>query len=206
MKKNDYPGKFIVFEGLDGSGQSTQAALLQELLLSRGKEVVLTKEPTVNGSSVAHKIRDILDKKTKASPEELQRLFAQDRKEHLANLVAPALKEGKFVISDRYFFSSFAYGVADGLDLAWLISLNEEALIPDLTFLLKVSPAVCVARIQKRGKPVTLFEVEEKLKRVWENYALLPDRLPNVYMIGGEKTVEEVFAEIEKTARSKLKI
>jgi len=195
-----------VLEGLDGSGQSTQVALLKELLLSQGREVVSTKEPTVNGSSVSQQIRDILDKKVKADPAQLQELFAQDRREHLDNLIIPALKEGKFVISDRYFFSSFAYGSSDGLDLEWLMKINDEFLIPDATFLLKVSPAVCVDRIQKRGKEVTLFEVEDKLKKVWENYSLLPSRLPNVYIVNGEKTIEEVFAEINKLVLLKLKL
>jgi dTMP kinase len=206
MRNNTYPGKFIVLEGLDGSGQSTQVALLKELLLSQGREVVSTKEPTVNGSSVSQQIRDILDKKVKADPAQLQELFAQDRREHLDNLIIPALKEGKFVISDRYFFSSFAYGSSDGLDLEWLMKINDEFLIPDATFLLKVSPAVCVDRIQKRGKEVTLFEVEDKLKKVWENYSLLPSRLPNVYIVNGEKTIEEVFAEINKLVLLKLKL
>lgn len=195
-----------MLEGLDGSGQSTQVALLKELLLSQGREVVSTKEPTVNGSSVSQQIRDILDKKVKADPAQLQELFAQDRREHLDNLIIPALKEGKFVISDRYFFSSFAYGSSDGLDLEWLMKINDEFLIPDATFLLKVSPAVCVDRIQKRGKEVTLFEVEDKLKKVWENYSLLPSRLPNVYIVNGEKTIEEVFAEINKLVLLKLKL
>lgn len=193
-----------MLEGLDGSGQSTQVALLKELLLSQGREVVSTKEPTVNGSSVSQQIRDILDKKVKADPAQLQELFAQDRREHLDNLIIPALKEGKFVISDRYFFSSFAYGSSDGLDLEWLMKINDEFLIPDATFLLKVSPAVCVDRIQKRGKEVTLFEVEDKLKKVWENYSLLPSLLPNVYIVNGEKTIEGVFSEIKSIVLSKL--
>jgi len=102
MLKNTNKGKFIVFEGLDGSGQSTQAGLLKDFLLEKGYEVILTKEPTIE-SEAGRKIRKVLDKKLNLSPKELQELFAQDRKEHLENIIIPALKQGKMVISDRYF-------------------------------------------------------------------------------------------------------
>jgi dTMP kinase len=115
MIKNPYPGKFIVFEGLDGSGQSTQANLLKSFLTEKGLAVVLTKEPT-KVSSVSQKIREVLDEKRKITPKELQELFVQDRREHLADLVIPALKENKIVISDRYFFSTFAFGSSGGLE------------------------------------------------------------------------------------------
>src|SRR4030043_67748 len=123
MQKNSYSGKFIVIEGLDGSGQSTQTGLLRDFLIKKGQEVILTKEPT-RDSEAGKKIKEILDEKIRIEPQKLQDLFAQDRKEHLEKLIVPALKEGKTVISDRYFFSTFAYGAADGLDLEWLIKLN----------------------------------------------------------------------------------
>ncbi|MFH1841540.1 MAG: dTMP kinase, partial [Candidatus Nealsonbacteria bacterium] len=116
-------GKFIVFEGLDGSGQTTQANLLKDFLEEKGKEVVLTKEPTKN-SEAGRRIREILDEKEKLDPIDLQRLFIQDRREHLDNLIIPSLKEGKTVISDRYFFSTIAFGASDGVDRNWLIEAN----------------------------------------------------------------------------------
>ena len=103
MIQNSYLGKFIVFEGLDGSGQSTQTELLRDFLIEKGYEVIQTKEPTQE-SKASQEIRETLDKKIKIKPMRLQELFTQDRKEHLDNLINPALKEGKMVISDRYFF------------------------------------------------------------------------------------------------------
>lgn len=203
MEKNLYSGKFIVIEGLDGSGQSTQAALLKDFLMKEGKEVVLTKEPTLN-SAAGKEIREVLDKKKEVSSKELQELFTQDRKEHLENLIIPALKEGKIVVSDRYFFSTFAYGTASGLDLDWLISINNEFLLPDLSFILKVSPEVCIQRIEKRGEETKLFEKKEKLAKVWQIYQTLPSRFENVYMIDGEKMIKEVFSRVENLVRSQI--
>lgn len=197
MEKNFYPGKFMVIEGLDGSGQSTQGELLRDFLIKKGFEVILTKEPTLN-SQAGKKIREILDKKINTEPKTLQELFIQDRKEHLENLIIPSLKEKKIVISDRYFFSTLAYGVAEGLDLDWLIKINDKFLLPDLTFILKVSPEICLQRIEKRGGEKKLFEEQGKLKKVWQTYEMLPKRFENVYMIEGEKTIEEVFFQIKE--------
>jgi dTMP kinase len=203
MQKNTYPGKFIVFEGLDGSGQTTQANLLRDFLTVGGYKVFLTKEPTQN-STVGQKIRDVLDKKIKIDSKSLQELFTQDRKEHLEKEIVPALSEGKTVICDRYFFSTFAFGAASSLDLEWLIEINNAFLLPDLTFLLQVSPDVCVRRIEKRGEGVKFFEKKEKLSRAWEIYKTLPSRFKSVYMIYGEKTKEEVFSQVKEVVLSKL--
>lgn len=188
---------FIVLEGLDGSGQSTQVELLGNFLKEKGFEIVLTKEPTVD-SLAGKKIKEILNKKVKTAPEDLQRLFAEDRKEHLEKVVIPALNEGNFVVSDRYFYSSFAFGASDGLDLKWLMELNKDFLRPEQTFLLKASPKTCVSRIEKRGAPKDLFEKEEKLVKVWENYEKLLPLFEEIKVIDGEKNIEEVFKEIKK--------
>jgi len=197
MKKNPYSGKFIVFEGLDGSGQSTQSNLLKDFLLQKGYKVILTKEPTKD-SLAGKKIQDVLQKRLKLAPDKLQELFAQDRKEHLENLILPALEEGKVVISDRYFFSSFAYGTTEGLDLDWLIKINDDFLLPDITILLKVSPEICFKRIKKRNKERTLFEEKEKLNKVWQVYKILPDHFENIFIVDGEKSIEEVFQVVKK--------
>ncbi|MBU0476782.1 dTMP kinase [Patescibacteria group bacterium] len=203
MLKNNYSGKFIVFDGLDGSGQSTQAEFLRDFLIKKGYQVILTKEPTLD-SEAGKRLRKILDKKEKISSKELQELFAKDRKEHLENLIIPALKEGKVVISDRYFFSSFAFGSSSGLDLEWLIKINDEFLLPDLTFILKVSPEVCISRIIKRKKERTLFEEKQKLEKVWQIYKILPSRFKNIYIIGGERPIKEISNEIKEIINNKL--
>ena len=195
----------MVIEGLDGSGQSTQAGLLRDFLIGNGFEVVLTKEPTKN-SQAGKNLREILDKKNKAEPKKIQELFTQDRKEHLEKVVIPALKENKIVVSDRYFFSTFAYGVSEGLDLDWLIKINDEFLVPDLTFLLKVSPETCLKRIEKRGSAKTLFEEVKKLENVWQTYEILPSRIENAYIIDGEKSIDGVFEQVKNLVHSKLNI
>lgn len=204
MIKNNYPGKFIVIEGLDGSGQSTEASLLRDFFVGQGKEVIATKEPTMD-SEAGKKIREALDKKINIESDELQKLFVQDRKEHLENLIIPALKQGKIVISDRYFFSTFAYGASGGLDLEWLIEINNDFLLPDLTIILKVRPEICISRIEGRGEPKTLFEKQEKLAKVWEVYKLMPERFENVKIIDGEQPIKKVFEDI-KIIVSELKI
>jgi len=203
MEKNQYSGKFIVLEGLDGSGQSTQAGLLRDFLIKEGHGVVLTKEPTFD-SEAGRKIREALDEKLQVESKQLQELFAQDRKEHLENLIVPALKEGKMVVCDRYFFSSFAYGASDGLELDWLLKINDGFLLPDLTFILKVSPEVCIERIEKRGSEKTLFEKKEKLAKVWQTYSILPNRLSDVYIIEGEKEIGDVLSQIKKVVILRL--
>lgn len=206
MKENLYPGKLIVLEGLDGSGQSTQTEILAGFLKEKGYRVLKTKEPT--GKSKAGKlIRKILDKKEKLLPKNLQELFAQDRKWHLRNLIIPALKKGKIVISDRYFFSSFSYGKAKGLSLEKLIKLNDKFLLPDLVFFLDVKPEVCLKRIKKRGRERTLFEKQEKLEIVYQNYRKIFKKFKNlteIYFISGERSIKKVSEDIKKIIFSKL--
>ncbi len=206
MKRNSYPGKFIVFEGLDGSGQSTEVRLLTDFLKEKGYRILKTKEPTKK-SEKAKLIESVLEKKEKLSPRELQDLFSQDRKWHLNNIIIPALKDGKIVISDRYFFSSFSYGMAEGLSLEELIELNNQFLLPDLVFFLDVKPKICMERVEKRGEEKTLFEKEEKLRKVYGNYKIVFNRfkeLTEIYFIKGERSIEEVFGDIKKIIYEKF--
>lgn len=202
MKKNKYQGKFIVFEGIDGSGQTTQAQLMNNYLKENGCNVVLTKEPTLD-SDAGRKIREVLDKKEKISPDKLQMLFAQDRKEHLEKLILPALKQGYIVISDRYFFSTFAFGALD-LDLEWLIKINKNFIFPDVVFILDVSSEVAMNRIRTRGEGFKFFEKKEKLSRVRQNYLALSKRFENVYLIDGNLAIEKVFEEIKDIVWNKI--
>lgn len=188
--------RFIVFDSLDGSGQSTQIKLLEEYLKGRGYDVLITKEPSF-GSVAGDRIREVLAHKVEMDPKELQKLFVEDRREHIEKVIIPALKTGKVVISDRYFFSTFAFGAKDA-DLEWLIDLNKEYIMPDITFILKVRPEICVERIQKRGAGVQLFEKTEILKRVWAVYEKMPERFNgrNIYILDGEKAIEYISKEV----------
>jgi len=211
MIKNPYPGKFIVFEGLDGSGSTTQASKLRDWLNRAQKELVLgkplahlTKEPTNN--IIGGLIRGQLTGDWKTRPECLQLLFAADRSHHLEKEVIPLLKNGVTVISDRYFFSTIAFGASEIADKEWLQGLNKPFLLPDLTFLIKVAPRVCLQRIKGDRFSVELFEREEALIRVWQNYEELAKKFDDVYIVDGEKPIEDISQGIKSLVRSKLNL
>lgn len=193
---------FFVFEGPDGSGQTTQVQLLKDYLEQKNKSVLKTKEPT-NRSSVSKKIRDVLEKQEKTDPLELQKLFTKDRREHLEKIILPALTSGKIVISDRYFFSTFAFGSLE-CRLNKLIELNKNFLYPDLTFFLKTSSGTCLERILKRGKNVQFFEEKEKLEKVMKAYEELNHKFPDIKIIDAERDITTTYKEIVKLVEDKL--
>ena len=199
MKKNPYKGKFIAFEGLDGSGQTTQVNLLKDYLIKRGFEVISTKEPTWDNEA-GKWVNSTLRQNKKMNSDELKLLqakFAEDRDWHQKNRIEPALKEGKIVITDRSQFSSFAFGAASGVDLNYLFSLNEKFIEPDVIILMKVSPKICLGRIHKRGEKETLFEKEKQLEKVWNIYEKLAKKFKNIVVVNGEKTIEEIHKNIK---------
>ncbi|MBW1992587.1 MAG: dTMP kinase, partial [Deltaproteobacteria bacterium] len=134
-------GFFIVLEGVDGAGKSTQARLLAEALKQRHYQVVLTREPW--DSPAGKKIREYLNGPCRhLTPQEELALFMADRREHVETVIRPALRQGRVVISDRYYFSSAAYQGALGLDPQWILTEHEAfALPPDLVIFLTLSPA-----------------------------------------------------------------
>ncbi|MCK5594050.1 MAG: dTMP kinase, partial [Candidatus Aenigmarchaeota archaeon] len=186
-------GMFVVLEGLDGSGSSTQVALLKKALGCLGHKVHITKEPTNN--IIGGLIRGQLTKDWKTGPECLQLLFAADRAHHLEREIMPAMNDGNIVVSDRYFFSTMAFGGID-TDIGWLKKINERFIVPDLTFFIKVPAKECVRRISASRFELELFEEEKKLFRVWENYEKLSQEFENVHVIDGMQSVDEVHKEI----------
>lgn len=209
MVKRKYPGKFIVFDGLDGSGMSTQAGRLAAFLGEKEQKIRFghtgvhsTKEPTSN--LIGGLIKSQLTHDWKSSPECLQLLFSADRAYHLEKEIIPLLERGVIVICDRYFFSTLAYGDKDIKDMNWLFGLQKKFLVPDITFFLKVSPKVCIERINKERFEVTLFEKEEVFKKVWDNYAKLARRFKNVYVLNGERPVDKITQDIIKIVTKKL--
>ena len=185
---------FIVFEGIDGAGISTQAELLRRFLTRKGKKVILTKEPT-NGV-IGGLIRSVLRGELKLDNLSLQLLFAADRGKHLKETILPALRKGYIVISDRYFLSSIAFGGLN-VDMDFLKKLNSKFLHPDVTFIIDVSPRVSEKRRKGRIKK-EIFESVEKAKRVRENYLKLAKEYERVYVINGERRIGEVAREIRK--------
>ena len=200
MKKNKTDvrqGKFIVFEGLDGSGQSTQIGLLDAYLKSKGVKTHLTTEPTNN--IIGGLIRGILTHQWSLSNTGIQLLYCADRAHHLESEVLPAMAKGNVVISSRYFFSTIAYGSLDN-DTEWLKKINEKFILPDMKFFIKVSPKVCMRRINGSRFRTEFFEKEKKLKKIYQAYLRLGEskEYKNFYVINGEQAVEEVSGEIKK--------
>lgn len=208
MKKNNYLGKFIVFEGLDGSGQSTQASKLVDFL-NRPEQKLrlghagahLTKEPTPN--LIGGLIRSQLNGDWKSSQECLQLLFTADRAHHLEREIIPLLERGITVVCDRYFFSTVAFGSIGIKDSKWLLDLNKNFLMPDFIFLLKVSPKICISRIQGARYSTELFEKENLLTEIWKEYDKLSKGFKNTCVINGEKPVDKVFEDIKKVIDKK---
>lgn len=194
MQKNKFPGKFIVIEGLDGSGSSTQIFRVADFLKENGKKIHITKEPTNN--LIGGLIRGQLSGDWKSSPECLQLLFAADRAHHLEKEIIPLLKKGITVISDRYFFSTVAFGSAEIKDRKWLININDRFIFPDLTILIKVSPEVCVKRMRESRFRVELFEERKKLEKTWKGYEKMAKEFDNIKIIDGEKSIQEISYEI----------
>ena len=194
MQKNKFPGKFIVIEGLDGSGSSTQIFRVTDFLKESGKKIHITKEPTNN--LIGGLIRGQLSGDWKSSPECLQLLFAADRAHHLEKEIIPLLKKGVTVISDRYFFSTVAFGSAEIKDRKWLININDRFILPDLTILIKVSPEICIKRMRESRFRIELFEERKKLEKTWRGYEKLAKEFDNIKIVNGERNIQEISYEI----------
>lgn len=169
MKKN----LFIALEGIDGSGKSTQVKLLTEILAKAGHKVYNTFEPT--DSDIGKLIRNIFAHKTEADHRTIAALFLADRLQHLLNKTDGLIKkieEGYTVITDRYYFSSYAYHSVH-MPMEWVIEINKpcaELLRPDLTVYIDVSPQESMNRINKARETVELYETLENLTNVRNKY------------------------------------
>jgi dTMP kinase len=185
-------GRFIVFEGLDGSGTSTQAGILAQWLRHKGIDAELTREPT--DGPVGRLIREVLADRVVMEPAALALLFAADRVDHLEQ-VRRHLGAERWVVSDRYVLSSLAYQAADGLDPGWVQTLNHHAPAPDLTVFVNTDPEVCMARIAARGGTRERFETLERQREVLSQYQahLKTPRLTGTLIsIAGNGSVDEV--------------
>jgi dTMP kinase len=187
-------GLFIVFEGPDGSGQSTHTELLAKWFEKKGRRVLVTKEPT--NSLVGGIIRAILKKEWKVDMKTLQLLFTADRAHHLNTEINPLVNKGVYVVSDRYILSTLAFGSIEE-DLEWLKQINSKFMIPDLTFILNVPGKICAERIAKSRFSFEFFESADKLEIIRNNYLKLKDFYPNTHVIKSyDKSIEEVHKEI----------
>lgn len=209
LKRNSYKGLYIALEGIDGSGKTTQVEKLTEYFKKKGKAVIQTREPRKTGL-IGDIVQKVLTGEVKMSSVALQYLFSTDRVLHHEELIIPALKAGKIVVSDRCLWSAVVYGIldrtggkydynsADFLLIAHsILSMYHQFIIPDYTFYLKVPLATSVKRIAKKDDEKEIYEDREKLKRVIEGYDWLAKKFKDeITIVDGSKSVEKVTNEI----------
>lgn len=183
-------GVLIAIEGIDGAGSSTQTGMLVAALSASGYPAVATKEPNPDGH-IEITIRALL-REQRALPALDALLFAADRVEHVECYIKPWLQAKKIVVTDRYLESTLAYQAAQGLDPRWILSLNREALRPELTVILDVDPAVSLRR--KDAKP-DRYEQPEFLTRVRANFQKRA-RSMGYPLLDSSKPKEEVHRQI----------
>lgn len=197
-------GKFIVLEGLDGSGKTTQAKLLKEYLESKGMKVYLTSEPSEGPAGKL--LREVMSHNDENEKPLIAGLYVADRLDHIHNKnngLLVKLKEGCTVLCDRYYLSSLAY---QGMDygLKWVYEANRlaiETLKPDLTLFLDLPAHEAYSRRVKSGSERECFEKEEILEKVNNYYNIAINKLQdkeNIFRVGADKKQDEVLKSIIK--------
>ena len=199
MKK----GSFIVLEGIDGSGKSTQAKKISEYLIDQGHKVYTTFEPT--DSPIGKMIRDIFSHRMEGDQRVIAALFAADRLDHLLNSkngILSKLRDGYIVITDRYYLSSYAYHSVHDIDLEWVIqanALSAELLRPYVNIYIDISPELSLQRLKDGRTHVEMYETMENLTKVHRQYQVVFDRVKNeenIIQIDGNRSSNEVAEDI----------
>ncbi len=202
---------FVVIEGLDGAGTTTQALLLVQRLRSVGQPAQMSREPSEG--PIGMLIRQMLSRRI-VTPrgdddyeaigrETLALLFAADRLDHISSKVQPSLDRGEVAVSDRYYHSSLAYqGDVDDseeMDIEWVRVINERAMVPDLTIFLEASAELCMERMSDRPHR-DIYETEDKLGRLEKRYNEVITALEasgeHVVRLDASRTAESLSSEI----------
>lgn len=193
---------FIALEGIDGSGKSTQAKLLAEKLEGEGHRVYTTFEPT--DGMIGTMLRNILKGSLKADHRTIAGLFLADRLDHLLNETTGLVKklaEGYTVITDRYYFSSYAYH-STHMDMDWVIAANKicaDILRPDINIFIDVPSEVSMQRISANRQSTELFETLETLKNVKAKYLEAFEKQKNeedIFIVDGNRSFEAIADDI----------
>jgi dTMP kinase len=191
---------FVSFEGVDGSGKTTQARLLEEHLTGLGRDVVATREP--GGTELGEELRRLVLDGPEISPWAEAAIFAAARAEHAAEVIRPALARGADVVCDRFVDSSLAYqGIARGLGLERVLELNVtvlEGLLPDRTLVFAVDAETAAAR--RKGEPDRIEQEGDGFQaEVGRAYEQLAERFPErVELLDGTQSVDEIAAEVRR--------
>ncbi len=204
-------GIFITFEGGEGSGKTTLIRLIKEHLESLNYKVVSTREP--GGGRIAEAIRNIIldvdnpdmDYKTEAL------LYASSRRQHLVDVVKPALEKGFVVLCDRYLDSSLAYqGYARGLGIKEVYKVNQyatEGILHKMTFFIDVAPEVGLSRIKKNNRDENRLDIEKLSfhEAVYKGYKIVAKKFKKrIHIIDGARDINEVYKDIIKTILEKI--
>ena len=203
--------RFITFEGGDGTGKTTLIERLAKDLESQGYSILKSREP--GGSRISEQIRNVIlnientemDYMTEAL------LYAASRRQHLQEVIKPAINNGKIVILDRYVDSSLAYqGYARGIGIDKVYAINNYAIdgfFPDLTIYIDVAPEIGISRIKNNHRDMDRLDLEkiEFHKKVREGYLKVSQMFPErIKVVDGNKTIDEIYSEVKKIVLSKL--
>ncbi|MFB0563234.1 MAG: dTMP kinase [Candidatus Lokiarchaeia archaeon] len=190
-------GKFIVLEGIDGSGTTTHSNKLANWIRSKNYEVVVTEEPSEG--SIGKIIRNYL-LFGGGSPAVHALLFAADRVEHTEKVIKPLINEGVIVVSDRYVESSIVYQAAEGLDIEWIETINKFSIEPDLTIFLDVDPEIALNRKNRVKEKFENVEFLKEVRRIYLERARIKDYL----VVDTNRPIEIVHEDIVRCAESFL--
>lgn len=184
-------GFFVCLEGLDGCGKTTQTKLLVESLKDKGYAAIYTVEPT-HGKIGSFIRKYCLHGETRVSNIVEALLFAADRFQHVEKEVAPALNEGKIVVSDRYVYSSLAYQGAADLDLKWIKKINEHAINPGLAVFIDVEPETVIQRFKQKQSVMENLETQRKVREVYMKFV----ENGELVKVDGNRSRQEVADDI----------
>lgn len=199
MKK----GWLIAFEGIDGTGKTTQIKKLATFIRGMGREVIETREPT--DGPYGKSIRELYTNRGKVTREQELELFIKDREQHVRECIQPALERGAAVLTDRYYYSTAAYQGAAGADPEDIFARNHFAPVPDIVILLTMSPQHSIQRIKElRGDTLNDFEQQEQLEKVAVLFAHFTQ--PEIVRIDALGSIDDVHEQILKEVEQRTSL